>query len=85
MVDQIRTKCGRKLQRRRFASKADYITIYIKRSYRFCIQSALTIKGYLEQFFDGVPFRGCAANKNVLKSLYSFQGGEDLRDKNVSR
>ena len=84
MADQIRTKCGQKLQKKISASKVDYITIYIKRSYRFCIQSALTIKGYLEQFFDGVPFRGRAANKNVLKSLYNFQGGEDLKDKNVN-
>ena len=85
MADQIRTKCGRKLQKKKSASTMDYITIYIKRSYRFCIQSALTIKGYLEQFFDGVPFRGRVANENVLKSLYSFQGEEDLKDKNVNR
>jgi len=57
MADQIRTKCGLKLQKKSSAPKADYITIYIKRSYGFCIQSALTIKGCLEQVFYGVSFR----------------------------
>jgi len=57
MADQIRTKCGLKLQKKRCMSNVDYITFYIKRSYGFCIQSALTIKGCLEQVFYGVSFR----------------------------
>ena len=68
MADQIRTKCGQKLQKKISASKVDYITIYIKRSYRFCIQSTLTIKGYLEQFFDGVSFRD-QFGKSVLRFM----------------
>jgi len=68
MADQIRTKCGQKLQKKRYMSKLDYITIYIKRSYRLCIQSALTIKGYLEQFFDGVSFRD-QLGKSILRFM----------------
>lgn len=68
MADQIRTKCGRKLQKKISAPKVHYITIYIKRSYGFCIQSALTIKGYLEQFFDGVPFRD-RFGKSILRFM----------------
>ncbi len=68
MADQIRTKCGLKLQKKRYMSKLDYITIYIKRSYRLCIQSALTIKGYLEQLFDGVSFRD-QFGKSVLRFM----------------
>ena len=68
MADQIRTKCGQKLQKKRYMSKLDYITIYIKRSYRLCIQSALTIKGYLEQFFEGVSFRD-QFGKNILRFM----------------
>ena len=66
MVDQIRTKCGRKLQKKRSVSKLDYITIYIKRSYRFCIQSVLTIKGYLEQFFHGVSITLPIVKTNIF-------------------
>ena len=68
MADPIRTKCGRKLQKKISASKVDYITIYIKRSYRFCFQSVLAIKGYLEQFFDGVPFRD-QFGKSILRFM----------------
>jgi len=72
MADQIRTKCGRKLHKKRCMSQLDYIIIYIKRSYRFYILSALTIKDYLEQFFDGASFRSCAKKKNILGTLYCF-------------
>jgi len=77
MADEMRTECGQKLQKKRCMSQLDYITIYTKRSYRFCIQSALTIKGYLEQFFDGVSFRGCIEKKNILKVPYSLLNNED--------
>ena len=68
MADQIRTKCGRKFQKKRCMSKLDHITVYMKRSYRLCIQSALTIKGYLEQFFDGVSFRD-RFGKSILRFM----------------
>ena len=68
MADQIRTKYGRKLQKKRCLAQLDYITFHIKRSYRFCIQSALTIKGYLEQFFDGVSFRD-QFGKSILRFI----------------
>ena len=67
-MDQIRTKCGRKSQKKRCMSKVGYITIYIKISYRLCIQSVLTIKSYLEQFFDGMSFRD-RFGKSTLSSM----------------
>lgn len=65
MTDQMRTKCGQKLRKVRSDLKSDYITIYINRSYRFYILSALSIKGYLEQLFDGVSLRDCFG-KNIF-------------------
>ena len=72
MADQIRTKCGQKLMKKKLAQKPDCITIGTNSSYKFYILSNLIIRGYLEQFFDGVSFRGCAEKKNILKVLYSL-------------
>ncbi len=68
MADQIRTKCGQKLMKKKLAQKPDCITIGTNSSYKFYILSDLIIRGYLEQFFDGVSFRD-QFGKSVLRFM----------------
>jgi hypothetical protein len=70
MMDQIRTKCGQKLYKEGFVSKSDCITTYLKGSYRHYILSGLSIKCYLVQLLDGVPFRDCFG-KSISRSIFT--------------